>query len=303
MRLPNFLVIGAAKSGTSALYRYLRQHPQIFLSARKESHFFAYEGRDPHTQGPGDTIPNAITQLADYAALFASAGAQQTVGEVCPTYILFPHACERIRFHVPDARLIAILRRPADRAYSAYMHLVRDGREPIADFGKALDAEPERIAANWGPIWHYSDGGFYAEQLARYRASFAPEQLKIILYDDFQRWPIDVVQELCRFIGVDDAFVPDMSVRPNVSGQPKNRFLQRAMFSLFNRPNPVRALARQMISEETRTRFTSSMRRRNLRKTGMESATRQRLNDLYRHDVERLEEMIGRDLSHWLADE
>ena len=108
MTMPNFLIIGAAKSGTSALYHYLRQHPQIYMSRRKETHFFGYEGRDPHTNGPGDTIGGAVTNLTDYQALFADVKDEIAIGEASPTYVYVPQACERIKQYIPQAKLILI---------------------------------------------------------------------------------------------------------------------------------------------------------------------------------------------------
>lgn len=301
MTMPNFLIIGAAKSGTSALYQYLRQHPDVFMSPRKETHFFAFENRDPNTNGIGDTIPDAITHIEDYRALFSQVTTEKAIGEASPTYIYIPYAAERIKYHIPNARMIILLRNPVDRAYSAYMHLVRDGRESISNFAEALEQESYRIANNWGPIWHYKAGGLYYKQVRYYFDMFDLSQFKIYLHEDLNNQPKTVLQDSFQFIGVDDQWEPDVSFRVNVSGKPKNKLLQQTMHYFFLQPNPVRFASRKFIPEIMRWRFTSAMRNRNLEKTGVPEQFRLNLIDYFREDIIQLQELIKRDLSAWLV--
>src|SRR5690606_4435051 len=121
----------------------------------------------------------AMHDLAAYRALFDDVTNEGAIGEASPIYLYAEQAPRNIHRHIPDARMIAILRDPAERAFSACCHTVRDGREPIADFRAAVAAEPERIAAGWPPIYHYVTAGFYARQLQRYFELFAREQLRI----------------------------------------------------------------------------------------------------------------------------
>src|ERR1051325_6146140 len=142
MTMPNFLVIGAVKSGTTALHRYLKQHPDIFMSTPKELRFFPFEDRPPDFRGPGDAedMKPAVKSIGDYRARFAEGARHPARGESSPLYLYYPRSAERLRHHIPDAKLIAILRHPADRAYSQYLMKVRDGHERL-DFAAALDAE------------------------------------------------------------------------------------------------------------------------------------------------------------------
>lgn len=300
MTMPNFLIIGAAKSGTSALYHYIRHHPEIYMSPRKETHFFAFENSDPATNGPGDTIPGAITNIDKYLALFTGVKNEKVIGEASPTYIYLPRAAERIKFHIPESKMVAILRNPADRAYSAYMHLTRDGREPVADFGQALQMEEERIRLNWGPIWHYKRGGLYYEQVLRYFETFSREQVRIYLYDDFNRMPQAILKDVFNFLEVSDSWMPDMSVRPNVSGVPKSKHLHKWMHSLFLQPNIIRATSRKIIPERLRWRVTTQMRTMNMAKRPMPAEVRPQLINFFRDDIQKLSQLIERDLSHWL---
>src|SRR5262249_10905554 len=157
MRLPNFLVLGAAKAGTSSLAEYLGQHPQIFLPRGwKELRFFAYEGRRIDYRGPGDVESNqrTTTDLASYARYFEDARDEIAVGEVSPVYLYhYRRAVDAIARHLGEPRLIIILRNPVDRAFSHWAHLVRDNREELRDFADALAAEERRQDWEWS--WHY----------------------------------------------------------------------------------------------------------------------------------------------------
>src|SRR3954452_17434204 len=123
MTMPNFLIVGAAKSGTTSLYYYLKQHPQVFVSPVKEPKFFAYEGEKVVYRGPGDAENNRrlVNNLADYRALFGGANGAKAIGEASPVYLYSPKACERIRHYLPDAKLFVILRDPAERAYPSFL--------------------------------------------------------------------------------------------------------------------------------------------------------------------------------------
>ncbi len=301
MTLPTFLIIGAAKAGTTALYFQLRQHPDIYLSPIKEPHFFSHLDRAPDYRGPGDYIPRvAVRDPAAYEALFAEAGPARAIGEASPTYLYVAGTAARIHERLPDARLVAVLRQPAERAFSAYLHVRRDGREPIREFAEALREEPARIARNWEPIWHYAAGGYYYRQLRPFFERFDRSQIHIMLYEAYQADPAAALARLCRFLGLDDRFPFDLSVRPNVSGIVRSRAVDRLLQRLFLRPNPLKALARRSLSEQTRLRFTESLRRRNLERPSLAPAVRRQLTDGYREDIRQLEGLIERDLSAWL---
>ena len=166
--LPNFLIIGAAKAGTTSLYRYLEQHPEVYMSPVKEPKFFALGGERLDYRGPGDEARMrgaSVTSLEDYRELFRGVSTETAVGEASTLYLYSERAAARIKHHVPDVKLIAVLRNPVDRAYSDFLHLVRDGIEPLTDFPQALEAEESRIRSRWAPMWHYRRRGFYHPQL------------------------------------------------------------------------------------------------------------------------------------------
>ncbi len=297
--VPNFLIIGAAKSGTTALYHYLKQHPQVFMCPVKEPKFFAHEGRMPRWSGPGDEsyLTSTVTDLATYLALFHEARDEKALGEASTQYLYMERAPERIRHYLPRARLLAILRNPADVAFAVFLHKRRENLEPFSSFEQALAAEEERMRANWSPFWFYKQRGFYHDYLARYFGRFDARQIKVLLYDDFQREPLSVLRAIFSFLEVDEGFAPDMSYRPNLSGVPKSRALHKW---LEKSDAGKYAPANSSIVEKTRWRVTRDLRRWNLSKPQLSSETRRLLMNDYREDVLRLQDLIGRDLSHWL---
>jgi hypothetical protein len=218
MNLPNFIVLGAAKAGTTALYHYLNQHPQVYMSPLKETNFFALMNEPLNFCGPGDDdFINrfSLTTMKQYQGQFAHSGDAIAVGEASPLYLYSPKAPPRIKQYIPDAKLIIMLRHPIERAYSAFLHLVRDGRETTTDFGEALKLEDERIAAGWEHIWHYKNMSLYYDQIKRYYDLFDRSQIKFYLYYDFRTEPCRVLQDVFRFVDVDENFAPDTSLRHN----------------------------------------------------------------------------------------
>jgi hypothetical protein len=300
MTMPNFLMIGGAKAGTSSLYAYLRQHPQVFLSEVRECDFFAFEGSPPAYHGPGDQIAyrRYITDLRTYQLLFRRVGNRPAVGESSDLYLDGPGTARRIREQLPDAKLIVVLRNPADRAYSQYKHLVRDGREPLPSFEQALDAEAERVALGWHPIWHLTARGFYARQLEAYLELFPPRQIMVQLYDEYVADPLAVLRTLFEFLGVDPKFQPDTSLRYNVSGTPRSALLH----AFLARPLAIKDALKPLLPAPFRHRVRARLMHRNIvpDRSRMAADTRKRLNALYHDDVLRLQSLIGRDLGAWL---
>jgi hypothetical protein len=296
--LPNFFIIGAAKSGTTALYSYLRQHPQVFLSPLKEPRFFAHKDNPPLWRGPGDEayIAATVTSFAAYLSLFHEADGAHAIGEASTQYLYLPAARANIRRYVPQARLVAILRDPAEVAFAAYLHKRREGNEPIRDFRGALAAEPARIRDNWSPIWHYKQRGYYHQHLAAYYSEFDPAQLRIYLHEDLKRDARSLVRDLFGFLGVDEQFVPDLAARPNRSGIPRSRALQR----FLTRPNRTRETLGRILPDVAYRRALKALSHWNLSRPKLPAELRALLIEEYREDILRLEELIGRDLSSWL---
>jgi hypothetical protein len=302
MRWPNFIIIGAAKSGTTALYHYLKQHPQIYTSPVKEPRFLICEGRAPTFVGPGDGVRNrrAVTTLAGYQALFQGASTQTALGEASTGYLHDPegNGAERIHHYLPDAKLIVILRNPAQRAYSNYLNLLCDGDEPLQDFALALEAESVRLRNHWSYFWGYKRNGFYHNQLKPYFERFSRNQLRVYLYEDLVADATGMLRDVFGFLGVDAAFTPDVSTRYNESGVPRSR----ALHDFIRKPHLLKSVLRRLFPLGARRKLASAVYRRNLRKPEMPAELRRQLLREYEPDILKLQDLIGRDLSCWLVE-
>jgi hypothetical protein len=298
-RLPNFLLIGAAKSGTTALWAFLRQHPDVFMPDQKEPHHFAFPPDQPAPvfAGPGATMHQAVTDSRAYATLFAEAGDASAVGEASALYLYLPDAAARIAASVPDARLVAVLRQPADRAFSSYAHLKRQGREPAGSFEDALALEQERIRNGWGFLWRYRDLGHYARQLRPYLDRFGAERLLVLRYDDLVANPLAVVQRTYAHLGVDPTFVPDLTMRPNVGGIPRPGWRGR----LLGRQSPVRRLTGRLVPASMRRRLGAAADRQALRREKIDPDVRWRLTREFEAEIGVLGAMLDLDFSGWLS--
>ena len=298
---PTFLIIGAAKSGTTSLYHYLRQHPDVFMPEVKEPRFFAYVDDPPAMNGPGDEASNAdagaVYTLEDYEALFPDSVSADAVGEASVNYLYSETAPRRIHEYVPDVQLIAVLRNPIERAYSHYLHLLRSGREPLRDFRAAIEAEEERRREGWEWSWHYARMGFYHEQLTRYLDYFDREQLSVYLFDDFKADNLAVTRRIYRTLGVDETFTPSSSITHAKTGVPISDWFQSF---LLTPEHPIRRAARYVLPESIRSPLVKVLKNANLSKPPMDPSVRADLADLYAEDVRNLESLLDRDLSHWL---
>ncbi len=207
-RVPDFFIAGQPKSGTTALYEMLRPHPEIYLPERKEPRFFVSEMslRDPPR--PGGTPQT----LDEYLAWFADAAPEQRIGDASPWYLWSRTAAQRIVEVCPDARIVAIVRDPASLLRSLHLEFVQLYVEVETDLGAALALEDERrqgrhVPRNtyWPNALMYSDHVHTVEQLQRFHAVFAPEQVLVLIYDDFRAENEATVRRVLRFLGVNDA--------------------------------------------------------------------------------------------------
>ncbi|HEX3236564.1 MAG TPA: sulfotransferase [Gemmatimonadales bacterium] len=291
--LPNFIIIGAAKAGTTALYWYLAEHPAVFMSPVKETNYFAYglDDRGRLLYGNPDVHRFPVKVLTDYERLFAQAGGATAVGEASPIYLECPQAAGRIRERLPAARLICSLRHPVDRAYSNYLMALRhQGRrfDPSRDLTSRPDwAHPDR---------HWMRISRYHEQLTRYFDAFPGDQIHVGLFDDLKRDPVGFTQGVYRFLGIDPAFVPDVATPHAPGGLPVNRTLENFLTSRVIRYTvkpwlPVRA-----------ANWVRRLRTRNMRQAPpLPAELRQELTAQFREDITRTSQLIGRSLDHWLA--
>ncbi|MCE3250655.1 MAG: sulfotransferase [Geminicoccaceae bacterium] len=299
-RLPNFLVIGAARSGTTTLHYALGRHPEIFVSPRKETNFFLFdESGELPAWVNADTRRAMPRTLEQYAALFEDATEQHAaVGESSPGYLHGPVA-RRIKADLPDARLIAILRQPVEQALSIYATwqggdtraggLIEPFLAALADDAPGPDGDL--------PLARH---GLYQHHLAPFFDQFERSQIKVTLLDDMERDGTAYFRELFRFLGVDDSFRIDSVERFNGTGVARNATIHR----LLSGGAVIKGLARAVLPDvATRrlARLQHGLRAANLqRSAALSPELRRELTErYYRDDILALEELIGRDLSCW----
>jgi hypothetical protein len=290
--LPNFIVIGAAKAGTTAFYWYLAEHPAVFMSPVKETNYFAYgveaDGRLLYGDPEHHAFP--VKTLKEYEALFAAAAHARAIGEASPIYLECPQTAQRIGALLPAVRLICALRHPVERAYSDYLMFLRSrGRR----FDPAAELSP---AAEWArPDSHWMRISCYAQSLERYLDVFPRTQLHVLLFDDLKRAPVQAVQAVYRFLEVDPEFVPDLETPHNVGGIPASRVLERFLTS-----RSLRAAVQPWIPIRA-VNWVRRVRTRNLRTAPpLPPELKRELTEHFRDDIARTADLIGRDLGHWL---
>jgi Sulfotransferase family len=305
MPLPDFFVIGAPKAGTTALHAALAGHPQLHLSSVKEPKYFLGDDHPSRrVAGPGDahSAREWVWQRDRYEALFADAPAGTLRGESTPFYLYDLDAHRRIARAVPDAKLVAVLRDPVDRAYSNWMHLWSDGLERVADFATACRLEDERIAAGWGHFWHYRRTGLYGDQLAHLFTCFPREQVHLLRYRDLVDQPRETLDGICTFLGVATGHAPDVpreNSRPFVRPGLKTRTvapivrLGAAVGSRF----PPQAWRRAS------TPLLRLLQSQDAPRPRLAVDTRRELVDFFADDIWRLGRLTGNDYTDWLGDQ
>jgi hypothetical protein len=303
--IPDFLIIGAGKCGTTSLFMYLKQHPEIFIPSVKEPNFYGYENMSPKNFGEGLAdvrhFQESVTSLPAYINLFKDALPTQIKGEMSNTYMYHDQAPERIKHYNPDMKLIAILRQPANRLYSRFLHLARESRLPSGSFSDCLNKD-----SIW---WKRNDlikEGFYYKNLKRYFDLFPHENIGIYLYEELNEEAPTVLRDIFQFLDVDPGFQPDLGTRFNQSGIIKNKFLNSIYGQQGFVSTSLKALFPPSIVDRLKGNYyvqkiVNDLRGKNLAKPTPDAAIMNWLTrEVYAHDIKQLQELIGRDLRHWL---
>jgi hypothetical protein len=303
--LPDFLVIGAPKAGSTALHDALAAHPQLYASPVKEPKFFLTDGtRPPRAQhrGPGDAHSSRewIWRAADYERLFRSAP-EGTLGfESTPFYLWSRDSHRRIAAALPQAKLIAVVRDAVDRAFSNWTHLRADGLEPEADFRRACQLEPERAAAGWAPFWRYLELGRYGEQLQHLFRYVPPSRVKVVRYRRLIDEPRETLDDICVFLGVDTgvlAGLPDSNLGRWSHDTPTNSVLRRAVRAGAAAGSLVPPRVWRAAERPLRT----ALQRGGATRPRLDPAVRAGLVGGFADDIALLSRLTGADYSDWLS--
>ena len=297
-RWPNFLIVGTARAGTTSLHEYLGNHPDIFMPLQKEPCFFTFYNQDPKFK---DSRHRYTTTTEEYLDLFNHHN-EIILGESSTPYLYFhKQTINHIKLLVPDYRqikILIILRDPAERAYSQYMHNRRDLREQLS-FEDAIRDEEYRKKENWHFDYFYIDKGFYYEQVKDYLENF--DHVKICFYDDLESNPQKMLNEIYSFLGVDAGLNHVELKQKNQSGEMKVKWFKKI---ITTRKNPVLNFFRKLMGRETKKRLRNKVKgvllKYNLKKTEMDPKIRKQLISVYKEDIQKLAALIKVNLNSWL---
>jgi hypothetical protein len=299
--LPDFLIVGAPKAGTTALHAALAAHPGLYMSAIKEPKFFLTDGPPPDKGGPGDalTYREHVWRRADYEALFDAAPAGTQRGESTPLYLYDRDAIGRIRALIPDAKLIVILRDPVERAHSNWTHLWSAGLEPVGDFLRACEQEDRRVAAGWASFWHYTRLGKYGEQLEHLFQVFPREQVLVLRYRDLVDSPGTTLDRICAFLGVETGVVTEIP-RQNVTTHPESTLTHRALAALARAGDAAGRVLPDRAAAAVTRRLEGFLQRGGRERQPLSWEQRQAMLPVFAADIKLLERVLDADFGDWL---
>ncbi len=302
MSLPDFLVIGAPKAGTTALHAALAGHPQLHMSQVKEPKFFLTDGPPPRRGGgPGDVLTwrEHVWERDKYEELFSGCPAGGLAGESTPFYLHNADAQRRIKALIPQAKLIVTIRDPVERAHSNWTHLWSAGLEPIHDLVRACEAEPRRAAAGWSEFWSYVGLGRYGEQLQHLYTLFPRDQVLVLRYRDIVDSPAQSLDQVCAFLDVKQGVLTELP-RENVTAHPERTLTHRTVSRMLRAGTTAGRHLPGALGTGITTPLERLLQQKGQQRQPVTWEERQRLIPFFEDDVRLLESMLDADFSAWL---
>ncbi len=299
MTKPNFFIVGAPKCGTTAIFDYLKPHPEIFMPAYKEPHYFA---RDFH----GSRL-DRFRNGNDYLRLFAHASDAKRIGEASTWYLYSSTAAYEIKDFDPNAKIVAMLRSPVEMMYSLYHQLLYNLNEDLPTFAQALAAEEERKQGKNIPAkldimpsaLYYRETPKFTQQVKRYFDVFGRENVHVIIYDDMKGDSLGVYRRVLEFLEVDPDFVPEMKII-NANKYMRN---ERVQDFLIAPPNWLMQVGKKVLPVARPVYWKlRNLNSRYQSRPQLEPSLRAELQAEFLPEVEQLSELLGRDLTHWCRD-
>ena len=293
---PNFIIAGVARCGTTSLFHYLKQHPEIGMSKVKEPKYFSSLDLSLPQHGEGDdtVFSKVITDESSYDNLFTGLEKYKVIGEGSSDYFYYHKTViPRIKEKLGDVKIIICLRNPVERAFSAYSCLVRDSREHLS-FSNALNKEDERISKNWDWMWHYTNGGLYAEGLEHYKKMFT--NVKVVFFEDLETRPEVVLNEVFHFLNVKTNISIDTSTKYSHSGKPKSKLASL----LASRKYPLIFWVRETVLKIIPRRFIEKAASKMFQKEPIDSETISQLKPFFENDIQKLQKLTKKDLNKWM---
>ena len=293
--LPNFLIVGFAKCGTTSLANILSEHKDVFVSKEKELRYFSYEYlKNFGYNGPGDYRPKnrVVKTFEDYKKTFKYSKNFKCIGEATTdTSFYYEKTIPKIKQRLDDPKIIIMLRNPVERSISAYSHLVREEREQLS-FEDALSEECQRLRNGYEFIWGYTQASYYFHPVKAFINNFS--NVHIVFFEDFISNTEFEIQKIHSFLSLEDKARISQS-HFNKSGKPKNKFLNR----LLNRKLWVKETLKKIIGNKNALAVKEKIQRKNLRKIVVNDETKITLYNKFKGDITKLEQLLGKDLSHW----
>lgn len=301
-RLPDFLIVGAAKSASSSLHFYLEQHPKIVMPSLKESWFFSFY-KNPHKYDSPVTLNNMVTELDDYLKLFDGAAEDQKLGDACPSYLYtYKDTINNIQKLYNDRdlnelKIIISLREPVSRAFSQYYTHRRKVKEPL-EFEQAMmeSTVKQRLQDNWSIFYDYPGFGMYSEQVKAFQDAFGKKNVLVVLYDDISNDIDSVCRSIFDFIGVD----PEVNIKTDVkynsiTGEPSLKWLVAGLLS----QNKVKRTVASIFPKKLRMLILYIIIKPILKRKSLDTEVYKKQSAYFEQDILALEKLIERDLSGW----
>ena len=297
MNKPNFLVVGAAKCGTTSLDRYLKQHPDVFLPEIKECRYFSDlldKNINPFTKKEHVKI---VSNPKDYYGLFKNANVK-AIGDISPDYLYYyKESIKKIKKELGnDIKIIIILRDPVQRSYSNYLHMLREGFDKFT-FQEIIEQEEQWKKEN---IWYgfYVTGpGFYFNSTKAYLDNF--ENVKILIFEEFIKNTQKYLKDICEFLNIDSHFVFNEPLFKNKTGIPKNKLLNSFIKKQFPFKKIMKRTLIFLLGQKYFEKKLLMISENNLQKPKMDEDIKSSLKNLYKDDIEKLEKLLKKDLSIW----
>lgn len=299
-KVPNFFLVGAAKAGTTSLYHYLNQHPDIYMSPVKEPKYLTKSANMFPHNGPGDREVDSkvIKNWDNYLRLFASSDNEKIIGEASADNLYFYNtSIPLIKKISTNPKILIILRDPVERSFSAFKHMKRMNREKLA-FENALEQESERKRNNYEFIWFYKELGFYYNQVKAFIDAFGESSTKVVLHKDLKFKYRNMFKEIFTFLEVNENFEPDISIQHNKSNLIKYSRIDKLLNDKNNVKRYLRPLFLNLVGAKRTKNLVNNVKEWNTKKLNPD--TKKRLIRNYKDDILKLQDLINRDLSHWL---
>ena len=297
-KLPNFLIVGAAKSGTSSLHQYLLQHPDIFMSTFNNKGVSVKEPQFLIKSKVERRLHYGIWEWKEYLSIFEGVKEQSVIGEASVFYLYYyKEAIKNIKKRLGnDVKIIILLRNPVDRAFSAFLHVSKSVKEPLS-FEEALEQEEGRLERDLTltPMVMYKSMGMYYSMVKAYKNEF--KNIHVVIYEDFRDKTSITLESIFMFLDVNPTLKLDYSLRHNVGGK---EWKNINMKNLFQNDSLLKSIYFKFVPRIIKNKIKEMVLRFSTKKAGiMNRKTKDNLKSFFKEDINKLSNLIKRDLSHW----